>query len=660
MKIGLFTDTYSPDINGVVSSVVTLQRLLEEHGHDVYVVTNHKAILKQWEGNVLRLPGLELKWLYGYKLSTPYHYSAKEEIRKLNLDVIHVHTEFGVGIFGRLVAKNLNIPIVSTYHTMYEDYTHYMNIFNIDELEVFNKKIVSTISRSISDSTQAVIAPSTKTKETLLKYKVKTPIYVIPTGLNLKQFDPINRHQNRIDEIRAKYGIDKDDHVIAYIGRVAQEKSIEIPIEGFQYVKQSNIKLLIVGGGPQLQELRDLAKSYHLEDKVIFTDKQPRDEITDYYFAADAFVSASQTETQGMTFIEALACELPVFARHDEVLESLVIENESGYYFTTPQEFAHKVENFFSLSNDTQLKMKKHAHDKVAMYDGEIFYAKVLSVYFQAIDDYEEAYTITKIKMIDDYVKITVENDREDQPLKILISLDDYFDFKISRNVKLDRILVDEFQHKEKILMAKRACIRKLRIKDRTRKEMLDYLNLQMDLEQEDILVLLRELEVKGYINDYTYMKDKIEKMHASSQGHHKIVKTLMKKGIDKEEIELCLKDFGPRDEASLAYKSAKRLQLSIKDKSEKMKKQLIVGKLINNGFDSSVARDAVSRLSFEKGSDEEEEALLKTIEKAKRNYQRKYQGSSLRMKVIQYCIMKGFSKELIKEKTDEMEWENE
>ena len=210
MRIGLFTDTYTPDINGVVSSIVTLQRELEKNGHDVYVITNHKAMTMKKEGNVLRLPGLELKWLYGYKLSTPYHFSARDEIRKMQLDLIHVHTEFGVGMFGRIVAKYLNIPVVTTYHTMYEDYTHYVNRFEIDEVDKVTKKVVSTFSRSISDSAQAVISPSEKTKETLLKYGVKTPIYVIPTGLNFEKFHPDNIDPARVQEIRRQYGIQED------------------------------------------------------------------------------------------------------------------------------------------------------------------------------------------------------------------------------------------------------------------------------------------------------------------------------------------------------------------------------------------------------------------------------------------------------------------
>ena len=142
MRIGLFSDTYLPDINGVATSVETLRKVLEENGHHVYVIANHKGLINlKREGNVLRLPGIELKWLYGYSMSSPLQLKAKDEIKAMNLDVIHVHTEFGVGIFGRLIAKELNIPLVSTYHTMYEDYTHYLNIFDIEIVE--KAKIIS-------------------------------------------------------------------------------------------------------------------------------------------------------------------------------------------------------------------------------------------------------------------------------------------------------------------------------------------------------------------------------------------------------------------------------------------------------------------------------------------------------------------------------------
>ena len=104
MRIGIFTDTYTPDINGVVSSVVTLQRGLEAAGHEVYIVTGQKNSLHAHrEGNVIRMPGVELKKLYGYTLSTPYHFEVKKEVEDLHLDVIHVQQEFSVGIFGRII-----------------------------------------------------------------------------------------------------------------------------------------------------------------------------------------------------------------------------------------------------------------------------------------------------------------------------------------------------------------------------------------------------------------------------------------------------------------------------------------------------------------------------------------------------------------------------
>ena len=427
MRIGLFTDTYLPDINGVVSSVVTLQTELEKHGHEVFVIANHKALTSKWDGNVLRLPGLELKWLYGYKLSTPFHQSAKEEIRKLKLDIIHVHTEFGVGMFGRIVAKYLNIPVVSTYHTMYEDYTHYLIPFENEEVDRVGRRIVGSVSRVFAENVQAMIAPSEKTKETLLKYGVTTPIYIIPTGLSFEKFNVENIDAERVCQIRQSYGIKEDEKLVVYVGRIAQEKSIEIPIEGFRYVKNPKIKMMIVGGGPQLEELKELARSYRLQERIIFTDKVENDEVPYYYACADCFVSASLTETQGMTFIEALACGLPVFARPDEVLEDLVFENESGFLFDTGKEFAQKLEDYMGRAKEEQERLHIRAKECVKKYDADVFYSKVLSVYFQVLDDFQDAYEVTKVKMLDDYVRIYVMNDKEDEPKKLMIDLEEYF-----------------------------------------------------------------------------------------------------------------------------------------------------------------------------------------------------------------------------------------
>lgn len=659
MRIGLFSDTYTPDINGVVSSIVTLQKELEKNGHEVFIITNHKALITtQRDGNVLRLPGLELKWLYGYKLSTPYHFSARDEIKKMNLDVIHVHTEFGVGMFGRIVGRYLNIPVVSTYHTMYEDYTHYINRFEIEEVEVLGRKVVTTFSRKLSAHVQALIAPSVKTKETLINYGVKTPIYVIPTGLDLDKFDPSNIDQEKVEQCRQACGIQKEDRMILYVGRIAKEKSIEVQIEGFRYIDDPHIKLLIVGSGPQLDELKQLAKNYGIEQKVIFTGAVPREEVPTYYALGDAFVSASLTETQGMTYIEAMASHLPVFARPDDVLRDLIIDEVNGYLFQTPKEFAQKVVDYFNLSNEEQTQMRAQARQAVVPYDGNMFYSKVMSVYYQAIDDYEDAYEVIKVKALEDRMRIYVINDKEDEPMKIFISLDDYFNLKIRKSTLLDRATVEELLHKEQLLLAYRGCIRKLRMKDYTTKEMKRYVSGFASLSEEECDQLVNDLVQKGYLDDYQYMMSKIDKMQYSLQSKGKIIRTLVEKGIPHDDIAKAVAQLDDEEEREKAVKIAEKLKNSVKDKSPNMKRNVIAQKLIRQGFDSSIARNASEQIEFE--DNDEYQELCRVIEKAHRVHSRKYKGSELKNRIIRTCMQKGFQHAQIMETMEGMEWYHE
>ncbi len=658
MRVGIFSDTYTPEINGVVSSIVTLQRELERNGHEVYIITNHKALFTtQREGNVLRLPGLELKWLYGYKLSTPYHFSAKEQIKKMNLDVIHVHTEFGVGLFARIIGHHLRIPVVSTYHTMYEDYTHYINKFDIEEIERVGKKVIGSLSKTIEDSAQAIIAPSEKTKEVLLRYGLRVPIYTIATGLNFEKFNPDRIDQKSIEAVRLEYGIEKDDFVIVFVGRIAPEKSIDIPIESFRYIKNEKIKLLIVGGGPQLDELKQLVSNYQLETQVVFTDKKPSEEIPIYYGCADAFVSASLTETQGMTFIEALACGLPVFARRDKVLDELVYDGETGYYFETPEELAQKLIAYYETENEYKRKVQDNAKKVVVKYDSNIFYNKVLSVYYQAIDDFKDAYEVLKIKILEDCVRITVQNEKEDQEIKILISIDDHFYQKIRKGMLLDRSTIEKFQKKETQLHAYRGCIKKLRVKDYTSKEIIHYLYENYDLDDTQIQELIRELEHNGYLNDQAYMMNKIEKMQHKLLGKGKITRDLINKGFDSEEIEMALESYND-DESSKAQLLADKLKASVRDKSRFMKQQTIMRKLVSSGFDSVTAKQVSETIRF--NEEDEKFALDKAIKKGVRNYSKKYKGYDLKNRVLTYCLGKGFQTSEILAKLNEMEWKDE
>ena len=194
------------------------------------------------------------------------------------------------------------------------------------------KNIVGKLSRLYGDSSTEVIAPSEKTRQMLLRYKIKRNIYVVPTGLDIKRFNPKNTTDKQIEEIRNKYDIAADDKLILFVGRVAKEKSIDIIIDAFKILhdKTSKIKLLVVGAGPDLDGLKAMASRYGINDTVKFAGRVENNIIEHYYHSAQAFVSASLTETQGMTYVEALASGLMVFARYDNVLDDLVIPEKTG------------------------------------------------------------------------------------------------------------------------------------------------------------------------------------------------------------------------------------------------------------------------------------------------------------------------------------------
>ena len=252
MRIGLFADTYTPEINGVVSSIVTLQEGLEAAGHEVFIITTHVSILNlSYENRVLRLPGIQLKQMYGYVLTSPLHIRAYQIVKEMDLDILHAHTEFGIGIFARIVARLMHKPLVVTYHTTYEDYTHYVNVFKSKAVEKIAKKTVSQLSKLYIETSDGAISPSQKTKEMLKGYGIKREINVIPTGLNLDKFKAEHVDLKAVQAFKDEYHL-QDKLVILYVGRIAEEKSIDLIMEGFAKIDQNEIpsRLIIIGAGP--------------------------------------------------------------------------------------------------------------------------------------------------------------------------------------------------------------------------------------------------------------------------------------------------------------------------------------------------------------------------------------------------------------------------
>lgn len=393
MRIGIFTDTYPPYINGVSTSIVMLKGALEKLGHEVFIVTvNNENLTYKYEDDnkIIRLPGIPIG-IYDYRLTGIYPVRVINKIKNWKLDVIHSQTEFGVGTFARLIAKQMNIPIVHTYHTMYEDYVHYITkgYFNGT-----SKKIVEYLTKFYCDKTATELIVPTKKAYDLFKdkYKVDRNVHIIPTGIEIDRFYKENFKNSQILELRRKLSIQENDFVILFVGRLGKEKSVDVLIEGERkIVKQHpNVKLMIVGDGPDMEHFKEMVREYHLEKNVIFTGKVPYDDIPLYYEAANLFATASKTETQGLTVIEAMAASLPVLAIDDDSFRIVVVDELNGYLFKDGNDYVKKVD--YLLKNKNILsKMSKQARVSAETHSSKYFAQRVLDVYEIAIKNHGES-----------------------------------------------------------------------------------------------------------------------------------------------------------------------------------------------------------------------------------------------------------------------------
>ncbi len=386
MRVGIFTDTYPPYINGVSTSIKMLETALRRKGHQVYIVTvNPEGMGYKYEdnGRIIRIPGIPTG-IYDYRLTGIYPVRILKTIKKWNLDVIHSHTEFGVGTFARLVAKQYNIPLVHTYHTMYEDYVHYITHGYFDKS---SKKLAEYFTKFYCDKTATeLIVPSKKTYDLFKnKYKVNRNVHIVPTGIDVERFYLEKLDKNKLKQLKNTLGIKENEIVINYVGRLAKEKSVETLIETqANLIKQFKVKLLIVGSGPDLDHFKQMTKKLKIEKQVIFTGAVPWEEVPYYYGISDIFATASVTETQGLTVIEAMAAGLPVVCADDEAFRDVVVDGLNGRLFKTKRQYKKCMEEI--LSNQGMLKsMKKQARITAESHSLKYYAEKILDVYNCAI-----------------------------------------------------------------------------------------------------------------------------------------------------------------------------------------------------------------------------------------------------------------------------------
>ena len=380
MKILITADCYTPTINGVVTSILNLETELRRLGHDVKILCPSENFHSSESENVYRIGSVGVGRIYsGARAALRISQSNLQKLIDWKPDIIHSQSEFSSFIMAKRIAAEVNCPIVHTYHTVYENYTHYFS-----PSITLGRKAVIVMTKRILRHTKAVIAPSQKIERLLKDYGIEQPIKVIPTGLRLKKFsDEIS--VNIINDLKAKLGIPLKSRVLITVGRAAKEKNLDELIRYFKRLDMENTVFVIVGSGPYLDNLKELAYAENISDKVIFTGAVEPENIAAYYRLGDIFLSASQSETQGLTYIEALASGLPAVCRRDDCLNDVITNGKNGGQYTDFKEFSELIRTF--LFNDELYKsMSENAVQTAQKYSAEKFAKDVETVYMEILE----------------------------------------------------------------------------------------------------------------------------------------------------------------------------------------------------------------------------------------------------------------------------------
>ena len=394
MKILLTTDWYKPVVNGVVTSVINLKNELERRGHEVRVLTLSRTFASYEEEGVYYIKSLNLEKIYpNARAVLPHAEPLIQELIWWRPEVVHSQCEFMTFSYAAKIARKCNCPLIHTYHTVYEDYIHYLpgRFSQYKTGAKLEKTAVACFSRMVLGKTSQVIVPTQKVENILKKYGVEEPVAVMPTGIELGRFkERISREE--IDRKKKELGIPLENKVLVSVGRLAKEKNLEELLEYFsKLIKEGagkNLTFLIAGDGPDRENLGTLAKKLQITDQVIFTGMIAPEEVGRYYKLGDVFVCASSSETQGITYIEALACGLPALCRKDECLDQVVTDGYNGFQYENYEYFKMHL-NYILEDEERRQEMGRRGQEISQLYSTWNFCTAAERIYRETIERQE-------------------------------------------------------------------------------------------------------------------------------------------------------------------------------------------------------------------------------------------------------------------------------
>lgn len=396
MNIAFFSDTYEPQKNGVVTAIRSQKKILENYKNKVYLFIPYIPNSPS-EETIYKLPSIVFPFQREHRVASPYSIKYELLFKKLKIDLVHTHTPFSLGIFGWSQAKKRNLPLVHTFHTIFEEYAYYIwdHFPNIIKRKIIREKkardVAVWISKTYCDLCDLIIAPSTKVKKLLENYGIEKPIEILPNGLDSKDFKPLDKRVARERRDLPLEGI-----ILLFVGRLGKEKNITFLLKVIRWLK-SNSKypyyFVIVGDNPDKgikEGLKREAEKYKIEDRVIFTGYLDYPKVIECYYSSDIFVFSSLTETQGMVVGEALFSGVPVIALEDLAIEDFIKNGENGFLIPNNthslEEFGKKI---ILLTENKELynTMSQNAKKSAENLSSEKLNKKLLEIYEKLILD---------------------------------------------------------------------------------------------------------------------------------------------------------------------------------------------------------------------------------------------------------------------------------
>lgn len=379
MKILLTSDWYEGVTNGLVTSQETLMEGLQNLGHEVRLLTLSDRFLHPMvKGSYYYLPSIKANFIYPEaRFGFPYRPRIRRSIRAFRPDIVHSQTEFAAFSLGRAICRDLHLPHIHTLHTLYDHYTHY-----ISPNPRLGRWAIQRFMKSRLAKVDGLIVPTQKTLQEAQAYQPKAPMKVIPTGIKLDAFRPTLPPQ----DLRASLGLEPDHVAVLHVGRLGREKNLPSVLQAFRTLSHPKAHLVLVGDGPYRQRLEKMVQDMDLEAKVTFVGRIPHDHIPKYYQAGDLFVSASQSETQGLTFVEALASGLPVLCYADPCLDQVISNGVNGYQALDQKDFTSRLQLLLDQP-EVRLRLAHQAQKgAVEAFSQEAFTQRVLAFYQESID----------------------------------------------------------------------------------------------------------------------------------------------------------------------------------------------------------------------------------------------------------------------------------